>query len=243
MIQLTVALPVFNSKKIAWIALESLCNQKGIDFDWELIIMEEEKNSFGQEEVSKFIKRLKAVGCRSLKYVPLDYRISLPQKWKQMADLANENSKAYVFCAADDYSPPNKLKMAYDAIKLGYDWVQYQKCLMYDIISKKHIYYDGTTINRQVGSIAACRTASARKLPESFKAKGVDHWLFDSIRPEFVFTDKSDNWEKGFATDGYNNISVDRKKYYQKIEFPFLPTTLNIKDIVSKEVLQKLNSL
>lgn len=40
-IKLTVALPVYNSKSIAWLAMESLCNQKGIDFDWEIVIAEE----------------------------------------------------------------------------------------------------------------------------------------------------------------------------------------------------------
>ena len=40
-IKFTVALPVYNSKKIAWISLESLIRQENIDFDWELIVYEE----------------------------------------------------------------------------------------------------------------------------------------------------------------------------------------------------------
>ena len=39
--ELTVALPVYNSKKIAWMAIESLCSQINVDFNWELIVYEE----------------------------------------------------------------------------------------------------------------------------------------------------------------------------------------------------------
>jgi hypothetical protein len=40
-IKFTVALPIYNSKKIAWISLESLIRQENINFDWELIVYEE----------------------------------------------------------------------------------------------------------------------------------------------------------------------------------------------------------
>ena len=39
--ELTVGLPIYNSKKIAWIALDGLINQIDIDFDWELVFYEE----------------------------------------------------------------------------------------------------------------------------------------------------------------------------------------------------------
>ena len=40
--ELTVGLPIYNSKKIAWIALDGLINQIDIDFDWDLVVYEEE---------------------------------------------------------------------------------------------------------------------------------------------------------------------------------------------------------
>jgi glycosyltransferase involved in cell wall biosynthesis len=243
MIELTVALPIWNSEKIAWLCIESLCEQKNVDFEWELLIAEEAKNGFGIERVKPYLERLKSAGCTSVKYTELDYKIPLPQKWRLLAQQAAETSKAFVFCAADDYSEPNKLKTAYEAIKLGYDWAQYQKMLMFDIKSRRHIYYDCESINRKVGAIMACKTSAARRLPESSIPKGVDHWLFDKIHPEFIFTDKSDNWQKGFGTDGYNNISLDRKKHYFKTELPFKATELNIKNVVSKEVYEKLINL
>jgi len=39
MIELSVGLPFFRSKYIGWAALESLCLQENINFEWELIIM------------------------------------------------------------------------------------------------------------------------------------------------------------------------------------------------------------
>jgi len=50
MIELTVGIPMFRSRHIGWLALESLCRQKDIDFKWELLIMEEEE-SLGEEKV------------------------------------------------------------------------------------------------------------------------------------------------------------------------------------------------
>ena len=41
MYAMTVALPMYRCRSIGWLALESLCNQVDIDFEWELIIMEE----------------------------------------------------------------------------------------------------------------------------------------------------------------------------------------------------------
>jgi hypothetical protein len=243
MIKLTVGLPVWNSKKIAWLALESLCNQKNINFDWELIIMEEKKDCFGQDEVSKFITRLKKVGCVSIKYVPLDYKITLPQKWLGLAELAAETSTTFVFCSADDYNEPSKLKTAYEAVKLGYDWVQYQYCLFFDITTKRHVYFDAKSIKRECGNILACKLELIKKIPESYKNKGIDNWIFNTIRPEFIYNDPTDNWKQGFATDGYNNISVERKLQYSKPQLPFLNTDLDIKSIVTKEVYDKLTSL
>ena len=51
MIELTVGLPMFRSEKIAHLAFESLCNQKNIDFEWELLIMEESEERFGPDRV------------------------------------------------------------------------------------------------------------------------------------------------------------------------------------------------
>lgn len=50
MIELTVAMPLYNSKYIAWLAMESLCRQKNVTFDWELIVSEEQNDEMYGEE-------------------------------------------------------------------------------------------------------------------------------------------------------------------------------------------------
>lgn len=243
MIELTVALPIWNSEKIAWLSLESLCRQKNIDFKWELVIAEEIKNAFGAERIKQYADRLKAVGCESIKYCELDYRIPLPQKWKLLANMSSASSAVFVFWSADDYHEPNKLRTSYDNITLGYDWTHYRRCLFYDIATKRHVAYDCASIKRPVGNLMACRTELLKNIPDSSIPKGVDTWLFNTIAPKFTFLDETDNWKEGFATDGLNNISLTRRIYYTKPEPPFSRTDLDIKSIIPKEIVNRLNSL
>ena len=42
MIEYSVRMPMFRVKYIAWLALESLCRQKGVTFEWELVMAEEQ---------------------------------------------------------------------------------------------------------------------------------------------------------------------------------------------------------
>ena len=45
---LSFIMPWFRAKALGWLPLEALCRQENIDFDWELIIMEEKiENPFG----------------------------------------------------------------------------------------------------------------------------------------------------------------------------------------------------
>ena len=52
MIEASVTLPLFRSQYIAWLQLESLCRQQDVDFEWELLIAEEQ----GDETIG--IKRI-----------------------------------------------------------------------------------------------------------------------------------------------------------------------------------------
>jgi len=44
MIEMSVVMPLYRAKFIGWLAFESLIRQKGIDFEWELIIMQEKND-------------------------------------------------------------------------------------------------------------------------------------------------------------------------------------------------------
>jgi hypothetical protein len=56
--ELTVGLPIYNSKKIAWIALEGLINQIDIYFDWELVVYEEDHDNKIFKEIRKNLYQL-----------------------------------------------------------------------------------------------------------------------------------------------------------------------------------------
>ena len=81
MIKLSVALPVFNSKRIAWLAMEGLCRQENINFEWELVIAEEQgPEKFGSKAFLSYEGRLREVGCVRVRYIKLIKWIPLKQK-------------------------------------------------------------------------------------------------------------------------------------------------------------------
>ncbi len=228
--KVSVGLAAYNSKDIAWLAMESMCNQKGIDFEWELIIMEEKNRCFGEENFAKYCERLAKIGCVSVRYYPLDYRIGLPEKWRSLANYAN--SDVFVFWSADDYQEPNKIKKAHDLINKGHDWVGYNNYLLYDINSGRNLMFDAKSRNWSPAYISACRTKDLRRVPDSSITSGVDYFIYNSINPKNKFIDYSDDWKQGFCTDGMNNISKTRARHFLKPESPFFPTDLDAKNIL-----------
>lgn len=80
-IDLSVAIPAYNGNKIAWLCLEGLCNQINVNFDWEIVICEEEHdNMIGEDFFYQYIDRLYNVGCRKITYLLVDKWINLPEK-------------------------------------------------------------------------------------------------------------------------------------------------------------------
>jgi len=63
-IRMTVALPLRKMGGISWLALESLRRQEGVDFNWELIIYEDNGESRGV--LDKFIGKMP--GCKKIIY-------------------------------------------------------------------------------------------------------------------------------------------------------------------------------
>jgi len=243
MIVLTVALPIFNSKKIAWLALESLCNQKNITFEWELIIMEEQGVCFGIDEVKKYIDRLKKVGCKSVRYVPLEYRISLPKKWRAMADMRASTSIVYLLQAADCYSEPNRLRMNYDKVKEGYEWIHNKRGYFYNINLKKTIEYNALNYQYPTHLNMAVACSILDRLPYDVELpKGIDRWFYSSVKPERVY-ECLEEVLGGVDTDGYNNISVGRKSHFENPKDVFVATDKKIEDIIPKNILKRLNEL
>jgi SAM-dependent methyltransferase len=251
---LTVAIPAFNSAKIAWLAMEGLCNQKKINFDWEIVIAEEtsnpQYNSFGFENFMSYKKRLEKIGCKRIDYRPLEKRITLTEKWKLLGQLASENSIGFVLQACDCYSYPTRLLMTFDAMKKGFDWCQCIQGYFYEIKSGKIILYKGNTISWARNHLnMAFKTEYAKKIPFAQLPAGIDGWLFkvfEGIKgtPLLVYNDSSNDWQYGLDTHGANNISKNRGQFFNEVKPPFVKAEgITIEKILPKNIVEKLKNL
>jgi len=222
MIVLTVAIPMFNADKIGWLALESLTRQENIDFEWELVIAEEQdKNMFGYDRIVEYKERLKQVGCQRLHYIPLKNWIPLPIKWRMMAEdnVVSESSKVFTFAGADNYNYKDRLKIEYDLVNSGLDWVSSLIMPFFFIRTGEIFVADYKRFEPRwkthAGMAFSTKTEYVKHLPDSDKRYGIDGWLFDMIR-EYVLKSKKDfsikrvegdYWKHGFGTHGLNLIS------------------------------------
>ena len=244
MIELSVGLPIWNSQKIIWLALESLCEQRDINFNWELVIAEEQINEVGKQIINNYFKRLTEVGCKKITYEPLKEWIPLSDKWKIIGEKCDKNSKAFLLQAADCYSQPYRLKTTYEAIvKDDCDWYKANQGLFYNIQTKQHILYSDLTNIQRGGLNMATKTGYIRKLPIENKSSKVDGWLYSKCNPQRIYIDQNEYWQFGVDTHGLNNISKKRGKFFNKIEFPFIETSLNIKNLLPKNIVERLEKL
>lgn len=231
-IKLTVGLPMYQSKYIGWIALESLIRQTNVDFKWELIVAEEQKHHiFGEEKLMSYSQSLERVGCVRIKYIPLKEWIPLSRKWTLIAEQSSD-SDFFLLQAADCYSSHKRLKNTYELSRNGCDWIQTQFHAMYNLASNHFYIYDVLSIKRKskaipVGGDMALKTSLMKQMPKANKKKGIDGWLLSSARDmkkgSFSLSwDKSDSWQYSLNVHGLNNIS-NRKfkknpKRYRKAE-------------------------
>lgn len=243
MIELTVALPVWNSRHIVWLAMEGLCRQKKPGFKWELLIAEEQIEHFGQDGFSEYLDRLKEVGCERVIYYPISYRIPLPQKWQFMANNMDKNSKAFLLQSADCYSEPNRLISSMEKIEEGYDWVQNRMACFYSIHYGKMIEFDQTTYGDgcRTGINMAIKAELVRHLPVSFEESGIDNWLYDQADPKKVYWREGD--QEGINTDGHNNITKNRRPRFSKITPPFKKTSKTLYDVLPEDIAKRLSDL
>lgn len=245
MIKLTVALPVFNSKKICWLAMESLCRQKNVFFQWELIVAEENTGEYcGEEWFREYEERLKKVGCTQLKYLKLTQWIPLARKWKLIATNTDVDSQVFVLQAADCYSEPHRLTNTFTYIaQKGYDWVQNKKGMFFNIFTHHHIMYEDSEGVQNAGLNMATFTKYMRSLPDCDRRATVDGWIYNSIQPKNKINLWGSECLYGVDTHGLNNISIKREKFFNKIEFPFTSTLLKIEEFLPKEISDRLYSL
>lgn len=254
--KLTCALPLYRAQDIAWLALESLCRQEDIDFEWELIVIEESAPlAFGEANLRAYEKRLAEVGCRTpITYIGLSDWIPLAQKWHRVAQLAN--SDGFLLVAGDDYANPRRLAETARLFSEGAEFVHTPLGYFYSLIQGTLCVYDHKNNPHPCGLDKAVLTHIIRDaLPEGSKQSyHVDGWVFSKIkhflgrRPSMLW-DQTHNWKRGVFTDGMNNISLSRRTRYNKanpIE-PFrLPTEQefsSLSDIVPQDIYARIDGI
>jgi len=246
-IELTVALPIYNSKKIAWLALESLSNQIDITFDWELIVYEENHdNSIFLNIIDEYLGKLKNINCKRVLFITRDDKVNLISKWTTMGLESSPSSKVFMLHAADCYSPKMRLKTSHEKIlKENYDWYDQKKGYFYSFISDKIFLYDyeGLTNLNMSLNIEYIKT-----LPYSEINKGIDGYIFNHIKKTkknkvLKYTDEN-LYPDSIDTHGLNNISLSRETYFSTKPNIFKGMDFTIDDLdIPSDIIEKLKGL
>lgn len=247
---ITVALPLWRARDIAWLALESLCRQV-TDQQWELIIAEEtdpRHEPFTKDRLAFMVNRLRDAGCVEVTYLPITAWIPLSEKWRIIAKMAHPNSKAFILQAADCYSEPNRLQRTHEALANN-DWTHTHKGVFLDLKNNRKALYQHPR-NYPTALNMAVRTQLLRNLPPYGPGKGVDRWLFNNAtiakgQPLRVEVDKTDGWLHSLDTHSFNNISMNRGKKIAHVRFPFkpCPPTLRIADMLPPDIVERLQQI
>lgn len=250
-IVLTVALPVYNSYEICWLSLESLCEQKNIDFDWELIIYEEihDKSVF-PNIIEHYYDRLKKVRCARIFFITNTIKVGLVDKWITIGKNSSDTSKVFLLQAADCFSPKNRLKISYDKIvNENFDWYDQIKGYFYSFISDRIFLYDIKSLTNLNMSL---KIDYIKSLPYSELKKGIDGYIHKHVedichkeKREFKHFFDDNLYDDSLDTQGYNNISLSREGYFILKPNIFKKTNMSLDKLESfpKKIINNLKKL
>lgn len=240
MVQGTVGLPIFNSKRIAWLCLESLCHQHKPTEGFELIVFEESQpNQLGEAYIRSYEERLAAVGCEKITYLTSKIKVSLPYKWQQIGKAADNLSKYYCLCAADNYYHPWMLQDSERAIR-SCDWFITTRGYFYDFGLKTLVRY---TSGANVGLQMTAATKLTRNMPSSTLPRGIDGWFFKNLCTSKILKCQTDHWEHTLCTNGLNNISKGRHRFFSPVRKPFYTTDKKLEMIVPDDIADRLKQI
>jgi len=241
-IKLTVGMPMYRSERIGWVALESLCRQKDINFRWELIIAEEINSlPFGEKGIMEYSDRLSKVGCKRIKYIPIDKWVPLSRKWMIIAKEASE-SDVFLLQAADIYSGDRRLCNTYNIYtEHKPNWIQVAAHLFYDIKTDEFYTYNSLSHGHPCSTDMATETRLMKKIIMKDKKRSIDSLIYQTINISLknkiaVYNDKSDWWKHTVNIHGLNNISARNfsKKY---------PRSPQYRKMLPDDILKRLQSL
>jgi len=236
---ITIAMPVWNSREIVWLAMESFCRQE-TDLPWELIVYEEKhREACGADYFRSYVKRLEKAGCISFNYITCNDKKALSAKWATLGRAADKRSKMFCVCDADNYYQKYMIKDAYTAWVEGYDFLTDKQGYAYDFVNKLLVEYkkpDGRT-----GFQMCYATELMRKLPHAKIHKLLNTWVYNHCRPKKIKVAK--DHLTNLITNGYNNITGARGKMMRDFEHPFYKTDKKLEDILPLDIVKQINDM
>ena len=229
--KLTVCVPVWENKEVAWLCIESLKRQREVDFDWELIIFEEEhEQQLGDEYF------FDSSPATQMKYITKKEKVALGHKWYSLINAAHRDSEGIVFCDADDYCHPYVLRDTLDALNAGHDWFSHRKGYFYDFNTGGIILYCS---RKKPGIRISVSIDIAKRLSDNSKSR-LMHAMFQAhMKPSNMLYSGNDHWEGGLFTNGHNSISR-RSKYFNNPVNPYMVTDKCLGDIVPADVADRI---
>ncbi len=242
--EVTVGLPLYDMGNIAWLAIESLCNQKKAPA-FELIVMEEEDNCFGAK-LMEYADRLKQAGCVGIIHHFVKKRITLGEKWYEIMRLMHQESKIFMLQAGDCYAHPCRLLLTYQYMEtLSCDYYDERKGLFYDIRSQKLILFDGKDYGHPCNLNMAYSAKLFRRLPRCEVPCNVDFYIYKTLekvngKPLIKYR-LPHRPTGGFDTNGANKISK-RAQFFTNPTPPFYSVDFKAVDIIPIGIIEKLNN-
>jgi len=243
-IELTVALPMYRSKEIGWLAFEGLIRQENINFEWEIIVIEEKtEDAFKADNCMKYFECLNKIGCTRLEYQVIDNWIPLSKKWLEIAKIASNTSKYFLLQASDCYPHPTRLSETYKMMESGVEWYNERDGIFYDL--KTGDYAKFIAAKEKTCGLNMCTKTEfinqikTKNYPDHF----IDGWLQNQIlkvkKDLKIYFNRSDNWHRGFDTTGQNNITPRADRIKNK-ENQFNHITFDFKKEIPKEIIDRL---
>ena len=258
MIKASVLIPMFRAKYIAWLTMEGWCRQQDVNVEWELIIAEETRcESFGEENVMEYRKRLEEVGCVSLKYIPLIDWIPLGAKWKLLLEQISDSSTLVFRDAADIFSAPQRMTTLYSLYEEHPEghWFVPVSFIVYSIEKDESIIGDPEALlamnppRGDIGSVAVSanviRKARLNMVSAKKNVDGVFRRAVMEAEPDLVIIrDLSDMWKYGISAHGFGNISrrshIFNNIHKSKKYYPLVPCPFDIRETIPSDILDRL---
>lgn len=238
MITGTIALPVYKSKDIAWLPMESFCRMLKPEHGWELIIFEDGPEILGEGFFRHYEEKLKAAGCKRLLYYYAPVKWPLSQKWIFISVKASETSEYFCLCAADNYYDPHMLQDAEKNIKKD-NWCITPQGYFYDFKTECVLRYNFPHI---VGLQMTAKTSMVREFSMEEINKGVDTWFAMQMGMRGSVMLKN-HWTGILCTHGLNNVSTERGEFFTDPCPPFFKTKKKLIDIVPIDIYHRLKTL